>query len=86
MIYRTEGGQIVRERMPLEKDEPLKLELRSFLECIRASRKPIVPGEQGRQALSVASEITRLLQENPLYGEAIAEQKKTPPVDLRKLL
>ena len=25
MIYRTEGGQIVRERMPLEKDEPLKL-------------------------------------------------------------
>ncbi|MEJ2744501.1 MAG: Gfo/Idh/MocA family oxidoreductase [bacterium] len=86
MIYRTEGERIVREKMPLEKDEPLKLEIRSFLECVRASRKPIVPGEHGRQALSVASDITRLLQENPLYGEAIEEQKKATPVDLGKLL
>lgn len=86
MIYRTEGGRIVRERMPLEKDEPLKLEIGSFLDCVRASRKPVVPGEQGRQALSVASEITRLLQENPLYRQAIEEQRKAPPVDLRKLL
>jgi len=86
MIYRTEGSRIVRERMPLEKDEPLKLEIKSFLECVRASRKPIVPGEHGRQALRVASDITRLLQENPLYREAVEEQKKAPALDLRKLL
>ncbi len=86
MIYRTEGSRIVRERMPLEKDEPLKLEIKSFLECVRASRKPVVPGEHGRHALRVASEITRLLQENPLYREAIEEQKKAAPLDLRKLL
>lgn len=86
MIYRTEGSRIVRERMPLEKDEPLKLEIKSFLECVRASRKPVVPGEHGRHALRVASEITRLLQENPLYKEAIEERKKAAPLDLRKLL
>jgi predicted dehydrogenase len=86
MIYRTEGSRIVRERMPLEKDEPLKLEIKSFLECVRASRKPVVPGEHGRHALRVASEITRLLQENPLYREAIEERKKAAPLDLRKLL
>jgi predicted dehydrogenase len=86
MIYRTEGSRIVREKMPLEKDEPLKLEIKSFLECVRASQKPIVPGEHGRQALRVASDITRLLQENPLYREAVEEQKKAPALDLRKLL
>ena len=86
MIYRTEGSRIVRERMPLEKDEPLKLEIKSFLECVRVSRKPVVPGEQGRQALRVASEITRLLQENPLYRESIEERRKAAPLDLRKLL
>ncbi|MCX6355604.1 MAG: Gfo/Idh/MocA family oxidoreductase [Candidatus Aureabacteria bacterium] len=86
MIYRKEAGRIIREKMPLEKDEPLKLEIKSFLECIRASRQPVVPGEHGRHALRVASEITRLLHENSLYRDAIEEQRNSPPLDLRKLM
>ena len=86
MIYRKDGGRIVREKLPLEKDEPLKLELASFLECVRASRQPLVPGEHGRQALRVASEITRLCRENPLYHDAIEEQRKSAPIDLGKLM
>jgi predicted dehydrogenase len=86
MIYRREADRIVREKMPLEKDEPLKLELQSFLECVRAAANPLVPGEHGRQALRVASEVTRILQENPLYMQAIEEQKKSPPLDLSRLL
>jgi len=85
MIYRKDGGGIVREKLPLEKDEPLKLEIVSFLDCVRASREPLVPGEQGRQALRVASEITRLCRENPLYKAAIEEQRTSPPIDLGKL-
>jgi len=85
MIYRKDGGCIVREKLPLEKDEPLKLEIVSFLDCVRASREPLVPGEQGRQALRVASEITRLCRENPLYKAAIEEQRTSPPIDLGKL-
>ena len=86
MIYRKDGGRIVREKLPLEKDEPLKLELVSFLECVRASRQPLVPGEHGRQALRVASEITRLCRENPLYHDAIEEQRKSAPIDMGKLM
>lgn len=85
MIYRKEEGRIVREKLPLEKDEPLKLEISSFLDCVRASRQPLVPGEHGRQALRVASEITRLCRENPLYRAAIEEQRKSPPLDLGRL-
>ncbi len=85
MIYRKDGGGIVREKLPLEKDEPLKLEIVSFLDCVRASREPLVPGEQGRQALRVASEITRLCRENPLYKAAIEEQRTSPPIDLGQL-
>ncbi len=81
MIYRKEDGRIVREKLPLEKEEPLKLEISSFLECVRASRQPLVPGEHGRQALRIASEITRLCRENPLYRAAFEEQRGMPPVD-----
>lgn len=54
------GGQrIVREPVPLEKDEPLKLELRSFIECVAARKTPVVSGESAMQALDLAFEITR---------------------------
>ena len=86
MVYRKKGTRIVREKLPMEKEEPLKLEIRSFLECVRSARTPVVPGEHGRHALRVASEITRILKENPLYREAIEEQKKSPKLDLRELL
>jgi predicted dehydrogenase len=53
------GKRIVREPVPVEKDEPLKLELQSFVECIRAHGTPVVSGESGRRALDLAFEITR---------------------------
>src|SRR5204863_6510067 len=34
------GKKIVREPVPIEKDEPLKLELARFVECIRQHREP----------------------------------------------
>ncbi|MCC6355313.1 MAG: Gfo/Idh/MocA family oxidoreductase [Verrucomicrobiae bacterium] len=57
-IYRKLKSQIVRERVPLEKEEPLRLELQSFVECSRSRREPVVSGEQGAAALDVAIEIT----------------------------
>jgi len=38
----------------VEKDEPLKLELLHFIDCVRNDRQPLVTGEQGRHALAVA--------------------------------
>jgi predicted dehydrogenase len=56
------GKRIVREPVPIEKEEPLKLELQHFVECVRARRTPVVSGESAKQALDLAFEITRQAQ------------------------
>jgi predicted dehydrogenase len=56
------GKRIVREPVPIAKEEPLKLELQHFVECVRAHRTPIVSGESAKQALDLAFEITRQIQ------------------------
>ncbi len=55
------GRKIVREPVPIERDEPLKLELQSFIDSIRHHRDPLVTGEAAKQALEVAMEITGLI-------------------------
>jgi predicted dehydrogenase len=56
------GKRIVREPVPIAKDEPLKLELQSFVECVREKNTPIVSGESAKRALDLAFEITRQIQ------------------------
>jgi len=56
------GKRIVREPVPLEKEEPLRLELRSFIECVQSKQTPVVSGESARRALDLALEITRQIQ------------------------
>jgi predicted dehydrogenase len=56
------GRKIVREPVPIAKEEPLKLELQHFVECVRARRTPRVSGASAKQALDLALEITRLIQ------------------------
>lgn len=56
------GRKIVREPVPIAKDEPLKLELRDFIECVRAHRTPEVSGESAKRALDLAFEITRQIE------------------------
>jgi predicted dehydrogenase len=53
------GKKIVREPVPIAKEEPLKLELQHFVECVRAHQTPMVSGESAKQALDLALEITR---------------------------
>jgi len=53
------GRRIVREPVPIAKDEPLKLELQSFIRCVSAHQTPVVSGESAKRALDVAFEITR---------------------------
>ncbi len=56
------GKRIVREPVPIEKDEPLKLELAHFVECVRERQTPKVSGASAKQALDLAFEITRQIQ------------------------
>ena len=53
------GKKIVREPVPITKDEPLKLELAHFIESVRERRTPKVTGAQAKVALDVAFEIVR---------------------------
>lgn len=69
------GKRIVREPVPIAKEEPLKLELQHFVECVRAHRTPVVSGESAKPALDLALEITsqirrEMKQMQPLHAQA----------------
>ena len=53
------GKRIVREPVPIAKEEPLKLELQDFVRCVREKQTPMVSGESAKRALDLAFEITR---------------------------
>ncbi|MCL4460472.1 MAG: Gfo/Idh/MocA family oxidoreductase [Nitrospirae bacterium] len=56
--------QIDRGKKVFEAEEPLKKELRSFVEAIRFSKPVKVTGEDGLRALEVALEVNRLAEES----------------------
>jgi len=58
------GRRIVREPVPIAKDEPLKLELQHFVSCVREHLIPLVSGESAKRALDLAFEITRQVQQS----------------------
>jgi predicted dehydrogenase len=60
-IYRKDGDKITKEAIWIKKEEPLKKELSSFLDCVIHKNKPLVSGIEGRRALEVALHIQRLI-------------------------
>jgi predicted dehydrogenase len=49
--------------VPVDRGEPLKLELESFLHCVRTGEQPVVSGRDGRAALALAQEIADSVRE-----------------------
>lgn len=45
------------EKLPTTPEEPLKAELRSFLDCVRSRQTPVVDGAAGRRALELADRV-----------------------------
>jgi predicted dehydrogenase len=62
IVSQFAGKKIVREPVPITKDEPLKLELQHFVECVHQKQTPMVSGESAKLALDLAFEITRQIQ------------------------
>jgi predicted dehydrogenase len=54
-----EGSQpaIDFEKLPTQPEEPLKAELRSFLDAVRGRKTPLVDGAAGRRALELATRV-----------------------------
>jgi predicted dehydrogenase len=61
-VFRKKGCCITKEEVVLQKTEPLKEELKDFIQCIRHGRRPKVPGEEAKEVLELALEITRQIQ------------------------
>ncbi|MBI1321136.1 MAG: gfo/Idh/MocA family oxidoreductase [Candidatus Hydrogenedens sp.] len=74
VVYRKKPGAIPEGANPMEhieiqpldvkKDEPLKLELASFIECVRTGTRPVVSGEDGVRALRLARDILAFIEEH----------------------
>ena len=58
------GKRIVREPVPIIKEEPLKVELLHFIKCVRAHSTPVVSGESAKKALDLALEISQQIKTN----------------------
>ncbi|MDQ3199706.1 MAG: Gfo/Idh/MocA family oxidoreductase [Verrucomicrobiota bacterium] len=64
-IYRKAGGGIERSEVEIEKEEPLKRQLLSFIECARGGLQPKVSGFEATAALELAVEITKRIEATP---------------------
>jgi predicted dehydrogenase len=49
---------------PIQQEEPLRAEIRAFLQSVRTRSNPVVPLEDGRRALAVALEILSQIQQH----------------------
>ena len=56
------GRRVVRELVPIQREEPLKVELESFIRCVAEKQEPLVSGESAQQAIELALEITSQIQ------------------------
>ncbi len=56
-------GQVSERKLEPEIQEPLKVELRAFMDCVRDRLPVAVSGEEGRRALEVANSINAAIAE-----------------------
>ncbi|MBI4432129.1 MAG: Gfo/Idh/MocA family oxidoreductase [Candidatus Omnitrophica bacterium] len=63
LIYTKEGSRIEFKKIDIQKSDSLKEELSDFVECVRSNRKPLVSGEEGREALKLALEISQQIRQ-----------------------
>lgn len=61
-VVKIETGELDKQEVPIEKGEPLKLELASFIESVRSRQQPKVGGELGKTALEIAIAVTEQIR------------------------
>lgn len=66
----TTSPKIAFDAIPVEKAEPLQLELAAFFQCVRDRGKPLVDGWEATQVLQTAEAILDRIKE---HGDLVAE-------------
>ena len=56
---------ITVESLPVSREEPLKLEIESFVRCVKDRKRPLVAGEDGLAALEIAEQIVDFIRRHP---------------------
>lgn len=69
--------QLSIEELEIDERDALEEEIASFLRCAREGGRPFVDGTQGRDALAVALEISRLIEER-MRGQWRPEERMPP--------
>ncbi len=62
--YRLQNGSIAPTGAMVEKKEPLRAELESFLACVRDRSRPIVAGEDGMAAVALAVRVAEAIEQS----------------------
>ena len=76
--YHTENGDVhysqesIIERPAVDSDEPLKRELRSFVDCVRNGTTPRTTGADGLHAMLLADEISEIADSRTLALEEVS--------------
>ena len=70
----SEGQRIGFENVTVEKQEPLQLEVASFLQCVSTRKRPRVSGEDGLRALDSALDIIDKIEE---HTQVVAQRLKS---------
>ena len=60
-IYRKNNKKIIKEEIEIEKEQPLQLEIRSFIDAVKNRTKPEVSGEDASLALKTALRIEKII-------------------------
>jgi predicted dehydrogenase len=68
--YQEQTGKVLRKKLlgiektdiPIHKGEPLALELRAFVDCVRNRSEPVVSGEHAAEALQLAVAICQSIR------------------------
>jgi predicted dehydrogenase len=63
-LLKKEGQSLDRQEIPIEKGEPLKIELDSFIHCVKQAENPKINASFGMKALEVALQITEQIRAN----------------------
>jgi len=62
-------GNPKKEKPKVKKQEPLKLEIQHFMECIKYNKKPVVDGMEGLKNLEIAMKALRSAQSDDVKKE-----------------
>ncbi len=62
-IHTKKNGRLHQQKIDITRQDSLKAELMDFIHCVKNMKKPLVSGEEGRDALALALRVTQQIKQ-----------------------